>query len=54
MSAAARRPRRRFGPAEEVASRPRERLLSGAVDDGALLPKIDDLLIRDCAGGPIR
>ena len=43
MSAAARRPRRRFGPAEEVANRLRERILSGAVDDGALLPKIDDL-----------
>ncbi len=43
MSGPARRPRRRFGPAEEVANRLRERILSGEVDDGALLPKIDDL-----------
>ncbi len=39
----ARRPRRRFGAAEEVARRLREHILSGALDDGALLPKIDDL-----------
>lgn len=35
--------RRRYSPAEAVAARLRERILSGAVADGELLPKIDDL-----------
>lgn len=37
------RTRRRFSPAEAVADRLRDRILSGAVTDGSLLPKIDDL-----------
>ncbi|HUP76116.1 MAG TPA: GntR family transcriptional regulator [Acidimicrobiales bacterium] len=37
------RPRRRYSPAEAVADRLRDRILSGEVADGGLLPKLEDL-----------
>ncbi|MEO8693472.1 MAG: GntR family transcriptional regulator [Acidimicrobiales bacterium] len=37
------RPRRRYSPAEAVADRLRDRILSGEVADGAMLPKLEDL-----------
>jgi DNA-binding FadR family transcriptional regulator len=42
-TAGPRRLRRRFSPAEAVADELRGRILSGEVDDGALLPKLEDL-----------
>lgn len=35
---------RRFGPAAEVADRLRARILSGELDEGDMLPKIDDVV----------
>jgi DNA-binding FadR family transcriptional regulator len=37
------RPRRRYSPAEAVADRLRDRILSGEVPNGGLLPKLEDL-----------
>jgi GntR family transcriptional regulator, transcriptional repressor for pyruvate dehydrogenase complex len=37
------RPRRRYSPAEAVADRLRDRILSGEVPNGAMLPKLEDL-----------
>jgi len=37
------RPRRRYSPAEAVADRLRDRILSGEVPNGGMLPKLEDL-----------